>query len=85
MIDRENTSYENFRDKYEKIISNCEFYAIDEKYREAVVHAINKFKESSRLRQIKNPLGYLKVLIYNSINEIDIDMDSKLRYEDLIE
>lgn len=126
LMDRENTSYENFRDKYENIISNCELYAIDEKYRVAVAHAIklllldieksnnikvgdnyipvqiakndirrlnffviehaiNKFKESSRLRQIRNPLGYLKVLIYNSINEIDVDMDSKLRYEDLIE
>jgi hypothetical protein len=126
LMDIQDTPYENFQDKYEKIISNCELYAIDEKYRKAVAHAIklllfdieksnsirvgdnyipvqivkndirklnffviehaiNKFKESSRIREIRNPLGYLKVLIYNSINEIDVDMDSKLRYGNLIE
>ena len=106
---------------YEKIIKNCELYAIDKNYREAVAYAIkllildvenskrvkignnyipveiveknlnrfnffvveyavNRFKEASARTYIRNPVGYLKVLIYNSINEIDIDMDSKLRY-----
>lgn len=106
---------------YEKIIKNCELYAIDKNYREAVAHAIklltldvekskkvkigenyipveivekdlnrldffvveyavNRFKEASKRTYIRNPVGYLKVLIYNSINEIDIDMDSQIRY-----
>ena len=106
---------------YEKIIENCELYAIDENYREAVAHAIrllildveksqiirigenyipvwivekdlecldyfvvehavNRFKKASEKTYIRNPIGYLKVLIYNSINEIDIDRDAKTRY-----
>ena len=106
---------------YEKIIENCELYAIDENYREAVAHAIrllildveksqiirigenyipvwivekdlecldyfvvehavNRFKKASEKTYIRNPIGYLKVLIYNSINEIDIDRDAKIRY-----
>ncbi|WP_077369579.1 hypothetical protein [Anaerosalibacter sp. Marseille-P3206] len=77
---------------YEKIISNCELYAIDEKYREAVAHAIKLLLlDIEKSNNIKVGDNYIpvqiakKVLIYNSINEIDIDMDSKLRYEDLIE
>ncbi|WP_158281607.1 hypothetical protein [Sporanaerobacter acetigenes] len=50
----------------------------------AIEHAVNKFKEASRMREIRNPIGYLKVLIYNSISEMDIDVDSKLIYADLI-
>jgi len=50
-----------------------------------VQHAVNRFKEISGRRRIKNPVAYLKVLIYNSINELDIDMDSKLRHEGLID
>lgn len=45
-----------------------------------VEYAINRFKEVSEKTYIKNPIGYLKVLIYNSINEIDIERDSKLRF-----
>ena len=124
-IDGRNPSYEDFQERYKKIIKNCELHAIDEKYQVAAAHAIklllldienskrikigdnyipakiaendikrlnffaiehavNKFKEASRMREIRNPVGYLKVLIYNSISEMDIDMDSKLRYADLI-
>lgn len=122
---KKETSYRKFKEKYERIVHNCELYAIDEKYRLAVTHAIkllildteknsyikigktyipskiveddlerinffvvehavNKFKEISSIQRIANPLGYLKVLIYNSINEVEIDIDSKLRYESLI-
>lgn len=111
---------------YETIIENCEFYAVDEKYREAVAcaiklllldiekskrikisdnfipveivekdisklnffiieHAVNKFKEVSGRIEIRNAVAYLKVCIYNSINEIEIDVDSRLRYEGLID
>lgn len=124
-IDRPKISYNNFKIKYDRIIHNCDVYAIDEKYREAIAHAIklllldiekgdkvriednyiptqiveddikrlnffviehavNKFKEISRIQEIRNPVGYLKVLIYNSINEVQIDVDSKLRHEGLI-
>ena len=109
----------------EKIIENCELYAIDENYKEAVAHAIrllvldveksqivkigdrfipvkiiekdlerldffvieyavSKFKEASERTHIRNPVEYLKVLIYNSINEINIDRDFKLRYYRMI-
>ncbi|HHV26905.1 MAG TPA: hypothetical protein GXX63_06890 [Tissierellia bacterium] len=111
---------------YETIIKRCELYAIDEKYRDAVAHAIklllldiekskwikigynyipagtvkkdinklnfltiehavNKFKEASKSIEIRNPIAYLKVCIYNSINEMAVDIDSKLRYERLID
>lgn len=124
-IDGRNPSYEDFQERYKKIIKNCELHAIDEKYQVAadhaiklllldienskrikigdnyipakiaendvkrlnffaIEHAVNKFKEASRMREIRNPIGYLKVLIYNSISEMDIDVDSKLRYADLI-
>lgn len=56
----------------------------DIKYREAVAHAVNSFKEASIRVKIKKIVGYLKVLIYNSINEIDIGVDSKLRYDRMI-
>lgn len=120
------TSLENFQEKYERIIENCELYAIDEKYKEAVAHAIklllldveksksikigdnfipveiverdierlnffviehgvNKFKEASASTEIRNSIAYLKTCIYNSINEMKIDIDSRLRYERLIE
>jgi hypothetical protein len=120
-IDRLNVPQNRNKIDYEKIIENCELYAIDTNYREAaahaikllifdvekskmvrigdnyipveivekdlnrlnffvVEHAVNSFKEASTRVKIRNPVGYLKVLIYNSINEINIDMDSKLRY-----
>ena len=50
-----------------------------------IQHAVNKFKEISGRRRIRNPVAYLKVLIYNSINELEIDMDSSLRREGLID
>lgn len=112
-------------DNYNKTIKNCELYAIDEKYQNAVAHAIklfyldienkkrinigdnivpvemlkedleklnffviehavNKFKEASREKEIRNKIGYLKSCIYNSIHEIDVDIDSELRYQGLI-
>jgi len=110
---------------YNRTIKNCELYAIDEKYRDAVAHAIkllyldienkkrinigdnsipvemlkndveklnffviehaiNKFKEASREKKIMNTVAYLKACIYNSIHEMDLDVDSELRYEGLI-
>lgn len=50
-----------------------------------VEHAVNKFKKASKENKISNTIAYLKACIYNAIHEIDIDMDSGLRYERLIE
>lgn len=49
-----------------------------------VEHAINKFKEASREREIRNTMSYLKSCIYNSIHEMNIDVDSELRYNKII-
>lgn len=49
-----------------------------------IEHAINKFKEAARERQIKNVVAYLKACIYNSIHEMEIDIDAELRYQGLI-
>lgn len=111
-IDGRDPYYEDFQERYKKIIENCELYAIDEKYQVAAAHAIklllldienrkrikiggnyipakiaendvnhlnffaiehavNKFKEASRMQEIRNPVGYLKVLIYTSISEME--------------
>ncbi len=111
--------------KYNKTIKNCEIYAMDEKYQNAVVHAIkllfldienkkrvnigdniipaeilerdleklnffvlehavNKFKAASKEKEIRNKIGYLKTCIYNSIHEIDVDIDGELRYQGFI-
>jgi len=124
-VDGFNKTHNRIKDKYEKIICNCELYGIEERYREAVAHAIkllvldaernnsikignryipahivrddigklnffiveyaiNKYKEISSIQKIRNPLEYLKSLLYNSINEMQIDIDSKLRYDNLI-
>ena len=121
-IDRQTTQKKKTNLDYETIIKRCELYAIDEKYRDAVAHAIklllldiekskwikigynyisaetvekdisklnfltieyavNKFKEVSKAIRIRNPIAYLKVCIYNSINEMTVDIDSRLRYE----
>ena len=48
-------------------------------------HAVHKFKKASREIEIRNTMAYLKACIYNAIYEINIDMDSELRYERLIE
>ncbi|MCG4565357.1 hypothetical protein, partial [Anaerosalibacter bizertensis] len=121
-IDRQTTQKKKTNLDYETIIKRCELYAIDEKYRDAVAHAIklllldiekskwikigdnyisaetvkkdvnklnfftvehtvNKFKEASKAIRIRNPIAYLKVCIYNSINEMTVDIDSRLRYE----
>lgn len=49
-----------------------------------IEHAINKFKEASREKEIRNTISYLKSCIYNSIHEMNIDIDSELRYMGLI-
>ncbi|SHH58598.1 Replication initiator protein A (RepA) N-terminus [Sporanaerobacter acetigenes DSM 13106] len=49
-----------------------------------IEHAVNKFKEASREKEIRNKIGYLKACIYNSIHEMDVDIDSELRYQGLI-
>lgn len=36
-------------------------------------HAINKFKEAARTREIKNTVAYLKACIYNAIHEVKIE------------
>lgn len=58
--------------KVEKDLERLDYFVVE--------HAINRFKEASERTYIRNPVKYLKVLIYNSINEIDIDRDAKLRY-----
>lgn len=49
-----------------------------------VQHAINKFKGASENYEIKNATGYLKACIYNAIYEMDIEVDSRLRFAGLI-
>ena len=43
-------------------------------------HAIGRFKDASEITHIKNPVDYLKVLIYNSINEMDRATAARVRY-----
>ncbi len=47
-------------------------------------HAIYKFKEASKETRIRNTVSYLKSCIYNSIHEMNLDIDSELRHEGLI-
>mgnify|MGYP000930745990 CR=1 FL=1 len=47
-------------------------------------HAIDKFKVASREKEIRNSVSYLKSCIYNSIHELDIDVDSNLRFNGII-
>lgn len=49
-----------------------------------IEHAINKFKEASGEREIRNTVAYLKACIYNSIHEMKLDVDSELRNKGLI-
>lgn len=48
-------------------------------------HAIHKFKRASEEIKIRNTIAYLKACIYNSIHEMEINVDSDLRYEGLID
>jgi hypothetical protein len=123
--DRLNDKNNKLKDEYEKIIDKCEFFAIDENYRNAVAHgirlllldlenkqrlkigdnyypietvredlkkidfhivqhAVNKFKEASENNEIRNPIAYLKACIYNAIYEMNIEVDSRLRFAGLI-
>ncbi len=45
-----------------------------------IEHALDKFKKSAKTTNIKNPIGYLKTLIYNAISEINIDIDAEVGY-----
>ncbi|MTI68076.1 MAG: hypothetical protein FH753_15955 [Firmicutes bacterium] len=45
-----------------------------------IEHALAKFEKASREKEIKNVVGYLKICIYNSISEMDIEVDAKLNY-----
>ncbi len=56
----------------QKDLNRLDFFVVE--------YAVNRFKKASTRTKIRNPVGYLKVLIYNSINEIDIAIDSKFRY-----
>ena len=49
-----------------------------------ITHAVNKFKEVAGGRIIKNKIKYLKSCIYNSISELNIDVDGDLRYAGVI-
>lgn len=60
----------------EKDLEKLDFFILE--------HAVNKFKAASREKEIKNKVGYLKTCIYNSIYEVDVDIDSDLRYRGLI-
>ena len=46
--------------------------------------AIRTFEIQSRDQEIKNEIAYLSVLIYNSIFDSNIKLNSELRYNDLI-
>ncbi|WIV11087.1 hypothetical protein [Proteiniborus sp. MB09-C3] len=46
-----------------------------------IEHAVNKFKEASREKKIRNTVAYLKVCIYNSIHDIKLDIDADIRYK----
>ncbi|WP_157752635.1 hypothetical protein [Schnuerera ultunensis] len=46
---------------------------------------MNRFNEISKETKIRNSIGYLKVCIYNLIDEIKVDIDSKLRYDGVID
>ncbi|GFN34771.1 hypothetical protein [Tepidimicrobium xylanilyticum] len=50
-----------------------------------VDHVIRKFKKACEGFEIKNTMAYLKAYIYNSIHEVEVDIDSKLRFERLID
>ncbi len=49
-----------------------------------IEHALNKFKEASKVKQIRNTVEYLKTCIYNSIHEMNLDIDSELTYQGMI-
>lgn len=49
-----------------------------------IEHALIKFKEASKDKKIRNTVSYLASCIYNSISEINLDVDAKLRYQELI-
>lgn len=48
-----------------------------------IEHALNKFKEASKDIRIKNTVSYLASCIYNSISEINLDVDSEIRFNNL--
>lgn len=50
-----------------------------------IEHAIRKFQKACEEFKIRNTMAYLKACIYNSIHEMDMDIDSKLRYERIID
>jgi len=56
-----------------KDLDKLDFFAIE--------HAVNKFKEASVRTEIRNTISYLKTCIYNSIGEMKIELESKLRYK----
>ena len=51
---------------------------------EILQHAIEKFKQASREKEIRNTIAYLRACIYHSIHEMSLEIDSNLRYHGLI-
>lgn len=47
-------------------------------------HALNKFKEASGDKKIKNTVSYLKTCIYNALSEMNLDVENELRYKKII-
>lgn len=60
----------------ERDIGRLNFFVIE--------HGVNKFKEASERVEIRNPVGYLKACIFNAMYEMEIGLDSRLRYDGVI-
>jgi len=83
LLDIENSKFIRIGDNnvpveiVEEDMKKLNFFIID--------HAVNKFKRASKEIELRNTMAYLKACIYNSIHEIDMDIDSELMYEGLID
>lgn len=51
---------------------------------EILQHAIEKFKAVSREKEIRNTIAYLRACVYHAIHEMNLEIDSNLRYHGLI-
>ncbi|WP_202707644.1 hypothetical protein [Sporosalibacterium faouarense] len=49
-----------------------------------IEYALKKFENACRTRQISSTMGYLKVCIYNSIAEMDLDIESELLHKGIL-
>lgn len=49
-----------------------------------IEHAFNNYVKATREKNIKNPLSYLKICIYNAISNMDLEIESELRRQGVI-